>query len=354
VSELTLILAGAMLLALGLHALNTYLGGRGETLSYLTWNFYALWCAHVFWAVLAGFILWYAEIWPAGDAKFFILVSSALPLANPYLRNFPGSLFLSLLVNVFVSAALWALVSFLASGFSTASPRDFFSEIWRDSKKRLAGLTERRNDLATAVYLVNLGVLFLLQQILAREASGFIGRFFSRPEILFFFIFMLWDKLRAVFSSRRWGYVSVFLCVVYFVGGVIYSPEHMRFMAAGAARNVAKFSALLFLGRFILEFLMEKKDLQYLTVSELAPGVMLSAKTARMLKENAAFNGMFDDCFKDGLTGEQVLELTAWMNKLQSPDPKIEVVRGRPFALWIFVGAALSLLLDSNIAKLLR
>jgi hypothetical protein len=36
------------------------------------------------------------------------------------------------------------------------------------------------------------------------------------------------------------------------------------------------------------------------------------------------------------------------------PDPKVEIVAGRPFALWIFAGAALTLILDRNIAGLLR
>ena len=35
-------------------------------------------------------------------------------------------------------------------------------------------------------------------------------------------------------------------------------------------------------------------------------------------------------------------------------DPRVEAVRGRPFALWIFAGAALLLALDRNIAGLLK
>ena len=85
-----LVLGGRLLLlALGLELLNTYMGERGVVSSYLNWNFYLLWCAHLFWAVLAGALLWYAEIWPAGDAKFFILVAAWLPLVNPSLKNFP-------------------------------------------------------------------------------------------------------------------------------------------------------------------------------------------------------------------------------------------------------------------------
>ncbi len=332
----------------------TAMGYVGRAQSFMNYNFYLLLAVHVFWSVLAGIILWYAEIWPAGDAKFFILVSASLPLANPALRNFPNYLFLNLLINIFVAAALWALGSFLASGFQSASPEDFFTELWGDIKKRLASLTEGKNKLFAAASILNMGFLFLLQQIFAMEARGFISHFFSRTNILFFFMFILWDKIGVVFANKRWMYISAASYAVYFIGGFFLFPDHLWLLAIGAVKNVFRFSVLLFFGRFMLEFLMEKKDIQFLTARELEPGAVLSAKAARMLKDNAAFEGAFDDCFRDGLDAEQITLLKDWMAQLKVQEPKIEVVRGRPFALWIFAGAVLSLLLDSNIARFFK
>ena len=99
---------------------------------------------------------------------------------------------------------------------------------------------------------------------------------------------------------------------------------------------------------------MERKDTRYLSVAELEPGAVLSSKAAREFKANPVFEGLFDDCFKDGLTEEQVAAVREWLKKLPVRDPKVEVVRGRPFALWIFAGAALLLALDRNIVGLLR
>lgn len=347
---------GIKLFAAGLAVflLYTVLGYAGHAQSFMNSNFYLLLAVHIFWSVLAGLILWYAEVWPAGDAKFFMLVSAALPLANPFLRNFPHALFLSLLINIFVAAALWILGSFIASGFYAASPADYFSEVWGDMKKRMAVLNSGTNKFAVAFYLVNITVLFLVQQVFAMEVHGFLGRFLSRIDILFFFLFMLWDKIGRVFSSRRWVYISGACYALYFIGGYFFFREHLWLMAGGALRNVFRFSLLLFFGRFMLEFLMEKKDMYYLTARELEPGVMPSAKTMRILKDNTAFEGAFDDCFKDGFTAEQVEELKAWLNKLDVRDSKVEVVRGRPFALWIFAGAVISLVLDRNLVGLLK
>jgi hypothetical protein len=346
-------LFAAGLLAAGLY---TWLGYAGRAADFLTAGFYPMLAAHLFWSALAGVILWYAEVWPAGDAKFFILVSAALPLANPYLRNFPNYLFLTLLINIFVAAALWVLGSFVASGFYSASPSEFFSEQWRGIKERVSMLVAGGGRLAAAS-LLNMGFLFLLQQVLSMEARGFIGRFFSRVDILFFFMFILWDKIGDVFRSRRWVITSAVCYLLYFFLGFFLFRERLWLLLGAAAANVLKFSLLLFFGRFMLEFLMEKKDTRYVTATELEPGAVLSTGAARTLRANPAFEGLFEDCFKDGLTAEQTEALRVWLGKLKTekaPDPKIEVVTGRPFALWIFAGAVLSLLLNRNLVGLLR
>jgi len=347
---------GLKLLAAGLAAFGVYtwLGYAGRAQSFLNYNFYGMFFMHLFWSALAGIILWYAEVWPAGDAKFFILVSAALPLANPYLKNFPGFLFLSLLINIFVAAAFWAVGSYLASGFASASPSDFFSEIWRDLKKRLAELAAGKNKFAVAAAILNLGFVFLLQQVLSIEARGFVSRYIARADLLFFFLFILWDKVGDVFRSRRWIYISSACYLLYFFLGYFLFRERLWLMFVTAGSNLFKFGLLLFFGRFMLEFLMERKDTRYLTPAELELGTVLSAKAAREFKSNTAFEGLFDDCFKDGLTEEQLIGLKEWMKKLPVPDPKVEVIVGRPFALWIFAGAALLLAFDRNIAGLLR
>jgi len=350
------LLSGVKLLGLTLavFAVCTGLGYAGRLDSFLNAAFYWMFGLHLLWAAFAGIALWYAEIWPAGDAKFFMLVAAALPLANPYLKNFPSFLFLSLLINIFVAAAFWAVGSHIASGFASASPSDFFAEMGRDLKKRFAGLAEGKNGAVLAVYALNLGFLFLVQQVVSLEARGFVGRFFTRADLLFFFLFILWDKVGEVFSSRRWTLIAGVCYAVYFFLGYFLFRERLWLLLTAAGTNVLKFGLILFVGRFMLEFLMERKDTVYLTPAELELGTVLSSKSVREFKANPVFEGLFEDCFKDGLTEEQLAALREWLKKLPVHDPRVEAVRGRPFALWIFAGAALLLALDRNIAGLLR
>ena len=84
------------------------------------------------------------------------------------------------------------------------------------------------------------------------------------------------------------------------------------------------------------------------------PGMILSSKQARTLCENPLFEGAFDDCFKDGLTEEQIVLLKAWLPNLPVQDPKLETVKGKPFALWIFAGAALTLVLGRSLSGFMK
>lgn len=331
-------------------AVMTFLGYKGRIPVFQTWNFYPLWCAHMFWSVLASMILWYSEVWPAGDAKFFMVIAGALPLINPQMRNFPHYLFLMLLINIFLSAAFFAVGSFIASGFAKASPSDFFSEMFADLKKRFSSL----GGVRSAAYALNLAALFLLQQLLNIESRGFLSRLFSRVDVLYFFLFFLWDKVSSAFGSRRWAFVSAAFYALYLGAGLLFFRARLLTMTLAAASNVLRFGLLLIFGRLIFEFLLEKKDAVYLSDEEIVPGVILSTKETSILRKNPVFNGAFDDCFRDGLSAEQADLLRDWLKKMPVQSPKVETVRGRPFALWIFIGAVISLVLNRNLAGLLK
>lgn len=332
----------------------TWSGWRGGAGDYLQWSFYPLFAFHVLLSVLAALILWYAEIWPAGDAKFFMLVSAALPLIDPRLRHFPHYLFLSLLTNIFIAAAFVVLGGYVASGIYAASPAEFFSNAWADGRERLSSLVKGRNPAQLVIYPFHLTFLFLMQQVLMSEFVGVFGRLFSRAEIIYFFAFMLWNKIAAVFKSRAW-FVTVACCyLAYFCAGYLLFRDRLAAMLAAALVSVFKFSLLLVVGRAMLGFLMEKKDLSYAGAGELAPGMVLSAKETERLRRNAAFDGAFDDAFKDGLREEQIELLRDWLKGQPAAGARVEIVRGRPFALWIAVGAVISLLLGGNLASLFK
>jgi hypothetical protein len=347
------LLLGAKLLLAALLVLcvNSWLGWRGASGGGLIWRFYLVWCAHLTWAAAAGVILWYSEIWPAGDAKFFILTAAWLPLIDPSIRNFPDYLFLTMLINIFAAAGLVAVGGYIASGLYRASPADFFLELSGSVKERFAGLAGGGGVWRAAAYAANIGFLFLLQQVLNAEGRHFLARFLGRTELLFFFLFFLWDKISVMFRSRRWLYLTTACYVVYFFAGYFLFYDRLSALLLASLFNLFRFTLLLFFGRLMLGFLMEKKDVVFAGPGEIEPGMVLSEKAARILKSNPVFEGAFDDCFKDGLSGEQAGLVREWLKKLPVRDPKIETVTGRPFAVWIFAGAVITLLSGGSVLR---
>jgi hypothetical protein len=342
--------------ALALQVLNTALGLYGRADSFLNPVFYRLLAGHLLWTAAAGVVLWYSELWPAGDAKFFMASSAFLPLMDPFITGLPSYLFLALLINTFAAAALYVLGSYLAEGFRSASPADFFAKLRGDARRRLDGIAGAGGKAAVAPYLLNLGLVFLLQQVFMKELSGALYRAVSHTAVLFFFMFFLWDKLAPYFRNRTWMRISAVCYALYFGLGLLFFRERLLEVVLAAGYNVARFSALVFLGRFMLEYLMEKKDLVYLPASEVREGVILSAAELNTARGNPVFEGAFDDCFKDGLSEEQAELMRDWMGRLAAkvPDPKIEAVKGRPFAAWIFGGALLTLFLGGSPWGVLR
>lgn len=350
------ILLGAKLLLTGLLAqlFVTYFGYQRVYQVFLRWEFYPLFIQHVFLSALAGIILWYAEIWPAGDAKFFILISAALPVAYPEINNFPHKLFLTLLINIFVMASLFAVGGYITSGLNSVSPADSLDTLWADIKQRFSALFLGKDRLRNLIFPFNLLFVFLMRQVFARELRGAVGSFFLSVDIMYLFLFLLWDKVGVVFQDRRWMGFMLVCYLLYFIVGHFYFYDHLAGMVVIAMADVFKFGLLLFFGRFILSFLMEKKDVVGVTERELVPGMVLSSASSAGLKANPVFDGAFDDRFRDGLDETQVALLREWLKKLPGGNAKVEIIRGRPFAVWISAGAALTLLLNKNLAHFFK
>jgi len=350
----TVLGARIFIAAMLLSGVNTYLGLNGRVSDFLNPIFYVLFLQHFALTVIAAVVLWYGEIWPAGDAKFFILCSLSLPLINPFIKTFPGYLFLSVLINIFVVASVYAVINYISEGINRVGPSDFFSEEWNGIKERFTALARAggKKRFAFLACAVNLSMLFLFHQIFVMEFKGFLEHVMKRTDLIFFFLFFLWDRIGGIFRSRKWLYFSGIVYLIYFICGYFFFPYRLLNYLTGAVVNVFKFSVILFVGRFMIEFIMEKKDAYFVGKDELGPGMIPSTSTLLLLKQNPVFQGAFDDVFRDGFCKEHIDLLKDWLSRLNVKDPKIEVIKGRPFALWIFAGVLLMLLFNKDILRL--
>lgn len=144
--------AGFASVCYALMFLSTVLGRFGRLAIYYDWAFYRDLLSHVVVACAAALALWVARVWPAGDAKLFVLLSLIFPMMPTAPPFHAGWLSLYVLINIFIPAC--------AAVFATS-----VGYIWRT---RLIGYSGFLRTLAARGWRVLAG--FLVQNV--KEAAA--------------------------------------------------------------------------------------------------------------------------------------------------------------------------------------
>jgi hypothetical protein len=352
------------LLGFGIMAINTIIGIKGHSMDYLKPLFYNLSLYHLLWSIFAGLILWYGEIWPAGDAKFFIITSLFIPLINPFIKGFPDHLFLLFLVSIFVISAIYVLVNATYLSYVTYGSKKIQEPLTSDGiiKKSFRFIFKKLKEFNfksifqfLVPYIINLGMLFLIQQTMAYIwTTNILQHIVKRVDIIYFFLFFLWNKINKFFKDRKVMYVSLSTYAVYLVIGNLFFPEKLREIIENTLYTTLTFIIILTVGKFLLESSSEGRNKYWVGVQDLKPNIVLTSDTIEVLRSNPVFQGAFDICFKDGLTEEQVDVLKEWLPRLPDPDAKLEAVSGKSFSEWIFIGALFLLLFGNSVIDILK
>jgi Flp pilus assembly protein protease CpaA len=114
-------------------------------------------------ALAVSFLIWQLGLWPAGDAKFFILISFLLPLyyyRNSYLPLFPS---FALLFNIFIAFLIFvifkSIVSMVKSIFCLFRSRKNMKKTFLDYLiKNKKELTETLKNKKTTMQIVLKGI----------------------------------------------------------------------------------------------------------------------------------------------------------------------------------------------------
>lgn len=209
------LLLGAALAA-GAYALlasNSLLGAAGKSEVYHHGAFFVDLASHFALSVLAALGLWKARIWPAGDAKLFLLLAAILPLL-PREPDFEGGrLFLSALINVFLPACVFVFLQVARYAWHTRLKHSagFLRQL--GASRAVNFFLGGARDAATA-----LGASAVAALLSARERPG-----------------------AALLGLARWGASFVLM------SGVAASLQ--RLLPSGAARTALSFGCLFVLIR---------------------------------------------------------------------------------------------------------
>ncbi|HBA60000.1 MAG TPA: hypothetical protein DCZ92_04105 [Elusimicrobia bacterium] len=310
--------------------------------------FFGRYLQHGLITFVAAFMLWKSGTWPAGDAKLFILAALAIPLLIPGAAYFPNTLFIALLINILVPAAVVFIFQAAASacrGALRADRAGVFQAVRCAAAKGAELAAAKLKEPGKAAAFLLLTALFGVARFLRDEYSAV----FHMDELLFFALMMVvWPLLSGLLKiGGRAALGGAALCA----GFCSFSPfgrELLTHAGYGITRSIP---FLVFYKA--LEGLMGRDTRVTITPGEISQGTVLSGTYLKKLEKAAPdfYSAHFREKYPDGLTGQQAEDLKAFILRPDTPAPELAAVgahTARPFAAWIAVGALLTLALHGE------
>ena len=303
----------------------------------------------------AAIALWRCGLWPAGDAKLFIVFCLLVSLMDPNLRGFPQYLWLILLVNTFVIASLfilgllvfeWVLMlAHLTTKDGQKEARAFADRV----RRRLREEWPYRGRYVILVW--NTFALFILFRLCRSYWQGSATPLENLA--LYAGFYAAWGFLSQFLARGDIAKVS-FLIVALIVApaGLFWKPRLLSEIWAGS-RQAAGFWFLMPLGRLVINFYLDSTRRYRVEPKHLRPGLILSQESWQTLMPSVGGGAAAEPWtrYADGLSAEEV----SWMeqNAMAQVGAGLEAHHAVPFAQWLFLGALWTVLQRKNVVECL-
>ncbi|MFH2204046.1 MAG: hypothetical protein ABIJ96_13080 [Elusimicrobiota bacterium] len=321
--------------------------GLGEY--YLPWNFYLLVAGHVLLVIMTGIVSWWMGLWPAGDAKLYIVFGILIVLIDQNVRGFPYIVFLKLLINIFVPAGLWILATVLLGAVKSLPKVDF-----SNPRRRVEGLLDRAwkrgRDIwpyryGFTVYLLNIFLLFFALDLLEGRFAelSFLKNAWGKIVVLLL-MYVLWTPVSRLLKGKRF-WRTWLLIAAWWVFDPVLRQTNMAAAVADTMETVIMFGVILTFLRSAVTLFLRWESTENIDAKDLRPGMILSEKAWETMQEfGRERRENFPRRYADGLFPEDVERLQEW----KIPDAVVTVYRATPFAFWVFYGTLITLVLPKN------
>ena len=326
--------------------------GLGEY--YLPWRYYPRVLLHLCLSLAAAVVLWWLSIWPAGDAKFFTLLSFFAVLIDPNLPGFPPVLFLLLLVNIFVPAGLIFMGETVVRLLARLPRATEFSR-WAGllgavDRLRVRCREEWPHRYDYLVLTVNLfAVFFLMQRELPRLSAYISGPWVSL--VIFVSMSLAWKGLATVLRNKFVGLAAMGLLSVWMLSGSLLWHWDIGKFLWSALKMTANFWMFLSLGRGLFIWAIERESLRDSTAGQLRHGVVLSDESWNRIGSEGDISDQMGERYSDGISEDEAVSLRSWLESKGIAN--LTVYQTIPFALWIFFGTLLTVSRGCNVVAVL-
>ena len=305
-------------------------------------NYVMQYFSNILFALLAGIIIWLANLWSAGDAKLFLAYAALVPLtfySNSYFDYFPSFV---IMINTFVPFFAYY---FLRTLFGTTS---------RQKYSLLKSMANAKFIFSNMLFIFAFGWL-------GSVIFGQIGSYFSFLNNVFatiFFLFLVLFIFRRILKIENRN-VSIVLAIV----AVLYDYQNI-FSIEFLQHFIAIFFLFVFIRYFILNLTFEA--LSYpVYIENLKPGMAVAENflmdKGRYEKRRIAPMGFLSAVIErsegkflfsglsEGLTKDDVKKIKNLHSQGIIKGHTIRILQTVPFAPFIFFGVLLTLILKGSI-----
>ncbi|HBL18505.1 MAG: hypothetical protein A2X36_10695 [Elusimicrobia bacterium GWA2_69_24] len=318
---------------------------------YLPFSFYPLLLLHAALVTAAALFAWWIRVWPAGDAKLYIVLGLLIVLVDQNIFGFPWVLFLKMLVNIFVPAGIWILLMLTAAGVRAlprlrpAGVRRELTAFCEEALVRVMEIWPYRQ--ALAFYLTHVFALFVGLQLINHRLAAFeVFRTGTGPLILLFFLYFVWGPISRLLRQRGFVAVWAILIVLLWLDPEVQA-NGLGPVLQSVLRNMVLFGFIFMTFRSTIALILRRQSESRVDMKELRPGMVLSDQAWGALRRfSASSDQPAPRRYADGLFSD---DLEPLRNLADMPNLVMTVYRSSPFAFWVFLGSLLSLAIRKNV-----
>ena len=288
-------------------------------------------------AFAIGFGLWLGDMWAAGDAKLFTVLTFLLPLTtykNNYWDLYPGY---PLLFNTFVATLGVLIIEMIVIGIKKLQLNSMIS---KEKSLKINTLWKSKINELWMMFFIFL-LFFLTIKTIREIARAFIYKTINihNNVLIYFLLFLLYPPLRKLMSNKkmRVAVVVITLSIAAYIS--LFPSKDLNFITI---ISMSTTSIVIILFRWGYEFYLNFVESRPIDISKLKKGDILSEKSLERFKHrDPEFLSYLGSIMPDGLTEEQVEKIRAWYKRWNLHEPVL-IKKTFPFAPSLLIGVILS------------
>lgn len=306
-------------------------------------------------SIVIAYLFWHYRIWPAGDAKLFSLFAFLIPLkyySGGFLPYFPSS---ALLINIFIPAFAFTLAIAVIETLRHIIGLIRRNELFSIAKKYFQEIKSRPDNpdnlykafsffASSALFFIFLPIFRILVE---SSLSSMLGGGIFIFAVSYFLQNHFIESISNALKKKIYLFTSAALMMFCFVFSFVYFPDHFIFAFKTVVKISLGFAAILMIIKKMSDFYIKRKEEIGIDSDSIPEKTILSDNMIKSIEDDKNLAIQMGSIHAEGLNKEQITILKQWLS--DKNQKSVTAYKTIPFAFWIFIGAAITLILKQSI-----